>query len=291
MLLITLLFVVVLEAIAGLLSLLLPGGLAIAIVSVLFMAGVGFVLLARRISKPRVGIPDLAMDELFKYRRQGQSPEECVRSTIANLVRPENAELADSLEIDCSRTSEGQGEAELFRMFATTLAIRTKGNLPLKEVAEDIVNAVRKSYELQRGVFDDENASKDGPDGSPSPLKPLDVLLKEHHAFLDTLGDIENWVYGAALTVFFAFWLGLKWPWWQAWLLQFGVMAVLFLASTNIAGYRVRVTARRICMLYPPHSPNHEAALKRLSEIDGAEVQLIEDVLTKTRSLAAEVRT
>ena len=280
-------FVVVVSTITGLLSWVLPGWLTLFLGAALFAAGAALFLKAHWDSKKPAGIPEFAMNELFKHKRSGKRPEQCVQAVIDDLVRPENQDLADSLAEECAgSSSKDEDEAGIFRRFAIAFTYRLSGLTTVKEIAEPLVMAARDSYNRHLRQWEKENSSGAKAGARPVEWEQLDGLLQEHHGFLEALGDIERWVYWGALGVFFGFWLVLKWSWLHALLLQGAVIAVLVVLSLSVARYRVRATARNICRLFPPRTPRLDIALRRMSELDGKEVQLISDVLKETQSLS-----
>lgn len=279
-------FVVLVATITGLLSRVLPGWAALLLGAVVFAAGAAFFLKAHWDSKKPAGVPDFVMNELFQQKRLGKSPAECVQAVIDDLVRPENQELADRLTVECTGSSNDQDEAGIFRRFAISFTYRISGLTTVKEIAEPLTMAARSSYERHLRRWEQEHPSGAKSSSSPAEWAALDNLLREHHGFLEGLGDIERWVYWGGLGVFFGFWLVLKWPWFHALLLQVVVFAVLIVISLSVARHRVRATARKVCLLFPPTSARHEAALHRMSEVAHEEVQLISDVIKVTQSLS-----
>ena len=225
---------------------------------------------------------NFAMKELFKFRRMGQDPRESMRSVIDHLIRPENPGLAERMGVECVQApAEGQGEGELFRSFVITFAARLEGHPASADEAQRLAGSVREAYARHQAELERDG----GPVALTPELQRVDAVLKEHHLWLHKLGDVEKWAYLIALAVFFGCWLGLKLAWWQAVMIQLGVYALMVVASIQIAGYRVRATAKEIGRICPPRGPHFEAALRRMSKLDPGDVQLIEDVLAKTRSL------
>lgn len=225
---------------------------------------------------------DVAMGELFKYRRLGQDPRASMSSVLNHLVRPENPQLADHMDVECIRSKVGsEDEGDLFRGFALVFAVRVGGMPSSAAEAERLAVRARESYARHR-------AGLDGSGGAP-PVTPdlqrVDALLQDQHLRLHRLGDLEKRAYPVALVAFFIFWLALKWTWWQALLGQVGVYVLMVIASLQIAGARVRATARAICSVCPPGTPGFEAALDRVSSYDSDDVQLVEDVAKRMKAL------
>ncbi len=280
-------FVVLVATITGLLSRVLPGWAALILGAAVFAAGAAFFLNLHWNSRKPAGVPDFVMNELFQQKRLGKSPEECVQAVIDSLVRPENQELADRLTVECTgSSSDDQDEAGIFRRFAIMVTYRISDFTATKEIAKPLVMAARSSYERHLRRWDQEHPSGAKPRSSPAEWAALDTLLREHHGFLERLGDIERWVYWGGLGIFFGFWLVLRWPWFHALLLQVGVFAVLIVISLSVARHRVRATARKVSLLFPARSARHEDALHRMSEVDHEEVQLISDVIKVTKALS-----